>query len=165
MKSSLAVDPISTLNFYLCNLGGGLLGYATFPDMYPEDSPMHGVVCLTQSLPGGTANNYNEGDTGTHEVGHYVGLYHTFQGGCSEPGDSVDDTPYVASPNFGCPEGVDSCPQEGVDQIENFMDYTYDNCMNTFTPGQSERAHTLMALYRPTIYANQGTVLLSLIHI
>ena len=159
MKNALAVDPISTLNFYLCNLGGGLLGYATFPDMYPEDSPMHGVVCLTQSLPGGTANNYNEGDTGTHEVGHYVGLYHTFQGGCTEPGDQVDDTPYVASPNFGCPEGVDSCPQEGVDQIENFMDYTYDNCMNTFTPGQSERAHTLMALYRPTIYANQGTSL------
>jgi len=159
MKTTLAVDPISTLNFYLCNVGGGLLGYATFPDMYPEDSPMHGVVCLTQSLPGGTTNNYNEGDTGTHEVGHYVGLYHTFQGGCAEPGDSVDDTPYVASPNFGCPEGVDSCPQEGADQIENFMDYTYDNCMNTFTPGQSERAHTLMALYRPTMYANTGASL------
>ncbi len=79
MKQSLAIDPATTFNLYFCDIGGGLLGYATFPDMYPEDSYLHGVVCLYSSVPGGTAAPYNEGDTATHEAGHYLGLYHTFQ--------------------------------------------------------------------------------------
>ena len=85
---------------YPTGLIGGLLGYATFPDMYPEDSYMHGVVALYATLPGGAAAPYNEGDTITHEAGHFVGLYHTFQGGCgiSTPpqcnttGDTICDT-------------------------------------------------------------------------
>jgi len=77
----------------------------------------------------------------THEVGHWLGLYHTFENGCSAPGDSVDDTPFVAEPNFGCPGSVDSCPNDGQgnDLVNNFMDYTDDKCMNAFTEEQFER--------------------------
>ena len=152
MKQALAIDPATTLNFYACNIGGGLLGYATFPWMYPEDSFMHGVVCLYSSFPNGTAFPYNEGDTGTHEVGHWVGLYHTFQGGCSGNGDFVDDTPAEASPAYGCPIGRDTCPSAGVDPIHNFMDYTDDSCMDHFTAGQSDRADAMMATYRPSMF-------------
>ncbi len=149
MKSALAIDPTTTLNFYTGNLGGGLLGYATFPWMYAEDSFMHGVVCLYSSLPGGTAAPYDEGDTGTHEVGHYLGLYHTFQGGCSGDGDFVGDTPAEASPASGCPVGRDTCAGGGPDPIHNFMDYTTDACMFEFTNGQSARMDAAVAAYKP----------------
>jgi len=151
MKTALAISPATTLNFYTCNLSGDLLGYATYPWSYAEDSFMHGVVCKYSTLPGGAAWPFNEGDTGTHEVGHFVGLYHTFQGGCSGNGDFVDDTPAEASAAFDCPIGRDTCPSPGVDPIFNFMDYTDDDCMDHFTPGQSDRADAMMAMYRPTM--------------
>jgi hypothetical protein len=151
MKRALAVDPAHTLNFYSCGLGSGLLGYATFPNYYAEASYMHGVVVLNQSLPGGTATNYNGGDTGTHEVGHYLGLYHTFQGGCADPGDYAADTPAEETPAFGCPVGRDTCPSEGLDPITNFMDYTYDSCMNTFSTDQRIRAQEVVAAFRPRL--------------
>ncbi len=156
MKSALAISPATTLNFYTCNIGGGLLGYATFPWSYAENSFMHGVVCLYSSLPGGSAAPYNLGDTGTHEVGHFVGLYHTFQGGCSGNGDFVADTPAEASPAYGCPIGRDTCAGGGVDPVENFMDYTDDSCMDHFTPDQSTRADAQMATYRPTMVSGEA---------
>ena len=82
IKQALAVDPAHTLNFYLCAPKGGILGFAYLPQSFPEDSFMYGVVVLYSTLPGGSAAPYNEGDTGTHEVGHYLGLLHTFDGGC-----------------------------------------------------------------------------------
>jgi len=152
MKTALAVDPVRTLNFYTVNFQSNLLGYATFPFMYAEDDPMHGVVVYYASMPGGFAAPYNLGATGTHEVGHYVGLYHTFQGGCNG-GDQVADTPPEASPASGCPVGRDTCPGGGLDPINNFMDYSTDACMTEFTPLQGERAHDLMEFYRPTMVA------------
>jgi hypothetical protein len=151
MKAALAIDPDSTLNIYTCSPSGGILGYAYLPCGLRSGDTRDGVVVLYSSLPGGSAAPYNLGDTATHEVGHYLGLEHTFQGGCNAPGDQVADTPFEQSAAFGCPVGRNTCAQAGVDPIENFMDYTDDDCMDTFTSGQAARMQALVAQCRPSL--------------
>lgn len=158
MKQTLAIDPQYILNIYTCALDDGPLGYAWFPWSFPEDSYRHGAVIKYSTLPGGGLNGYNEGDTGTHEVGHYLGLFHTFELGCTAPGDEVDDTPYEESDAHGCPVGRNTCPSPGDDPIHNFMDYTWDSCMDHFTPGQATRMWNKISQYRPSLFPISVTV-------
>lgn len=153
MKQALRVGRADALNLYSVGFKNtDHLGYATFPVNYTDNPWDDGVVFLYSSVPGGAMVNYNEGKTLTHEVGHWVGLYHTFQGGCSEPNDYVSDTPEEANPTSGCPSDAgpspDTCPSTGVDPIHNFMDYSYDSCLDEFTTGQNSRLKDQLATYR-----------------
>jgi hypothetical protein len=151
MKATLRRGGPDALNIYTTN-GDVYLGWATLPFYYKFFPSYDGVVLWWASMPGtglaGPADEepdgvltYDEGDTGTHEVGHWLGLNHTFAGGCSHPGDSIKDTPAEAAPQFFC-VARDSCtgpPFRGSDAITNFMNYVDDVCMDRFTSDLSKR--------------------------
>lgn len=109
-----------------------------------------GAVNRAGTLPGAETERYNMGITTVHEVGHWLGLFHTFQGfSCSGDGDLVADTPQQLDLTPGCPASADTCPDSpGNDPIHNYMDYTDDVCKDEFTPGQADRIQNLYASLR-----------------
>jgi hypothetical protein len=162
MKAALRRGGSESLNVYTTN-GDVYLGWATFPISYQRASSYDGVVLYWATLPGTGFSfpydpalepdgeiTYDQGDTGTHEVGHWLGLYHTFQGGCANHGDKVSDTAAEAEPQFFC-AARDSCTGKkwpGMDPITNFMDYVDDVCMDEFTADQTYRMQKAWKAFR-----------------
>lgn len=136
----------NALNIWLVDFS--YLGIATFPWDYSRNPAIDGIRVHYGSLPGGNMANYNLGETATHEAGHWLGLYHTFQGGCTTTNDEVSDTPAQSSSTSGCPTGRDSCSLTGLDPIHNYMDYSYDTCYYEFTAGQTSRMNQMWTAYR-----------------
>lgn len=150
MKQALKQGGDNALNVYSTS-GDVYLGWAYYPDIVNSDqSYLDGIVIDYRSMKGFTdyAGAYDQGETLTHEAGHWLNLAHTFEGKCSPAGDFVDDTPAERTPTGGCPAGKDTCQAPGLDPIHNYMDYSYDSCYTEFTPGQVQRMRDAWLLYR-----------------
>jgi hypothetical protein len=159
MKAALHKGDARNLNIYT-STAEDYLGWAYFPSTYKVHPTFDGLVIDWETLPGAStryAGAYDLGKTVTHEAGHWLGLYHVFQGGCNNWGDHVDDTPPQLVATRGCPEGQDSCKEPGLDSIHNYMDYSYDSCYDQFTAGQAARMQDQWLFYR----ADGGTTVKS----
>ena len=134
VKTALHQGGKSTLNIYTAQTTNNLGGWATLPwgigagNLYYD-----GAIINFAMLPGGSTPNYDRGYVAVHEVGHWLGLLHTFQGGCTKDNDFVSDTPLEKTNAFGCPTVRDTCPGGGTDPIHNFMDYSDNTCQTSFT--------------------------------
>ena len=152
MKETLRQGGPDALNFY-STTAGDFLGWAYLPDIVtkPGQLELDGIVVDWESLPRVSdtyKGRYDQGETATHEVGHWLNLEHTFYGGCSAKGDFVADTPPEKTPTSGCPAGKDTCSAPGLDPIHNYMDYSYDQCYTEFTAGQAQRMRDAWLFYR-----------------
>jgi len=151
MKRTLRQGGTNALNYY-STTAGPYLGWAYLPSIVtkPGQAYLDGVVVDWESMLGTSTSyvdKYDQGETATHEVGHWLNLEHTFFGGCGPKGDFVDDTPAQRLPTSGCQEG-DTCSAPGVDPIHNYMDYSFDSCYTEFTAGQTQRARDAWLFYR-----------------
>lgn len=128
------------LNIYVCDLTNAL-GFASFPG---GDENRDAIVIDYSNF--GTINvspPFNKGRTATHELGHWLDLYHIWgPGNCGS--DEVDDTPSQETENYGCPSHPSPTCSNNGDMFQNYMDYTNDACMNLFTNGQKERMHATL---------------------
>ena len=135
------------LNFWVCNIGGGILGYAQFPG---GNASTDGVVVGPEFFGSSDLTSgyfyapYDKGRTATHEVGHWLNLRHIWGDGRCQQDDFVLDTPSSDGPNYGCPT-YPTVNCKSADMTMNYMDYTDDACMNMFTLGQNDRIRAIFA--------------------
>ena len=139
-------DASQYLNMWVCNIGGGILGYAQFPGgSASTDGVVIGPNYFGSSDKGSgfyLSSPFNLGRTTTHEVGHFLNLRHIWgDGGCSVD-DFVSDTPTSDAANYGCATSHVSCGS--TDMVQNYMDYSDDSCMNLYTQGQKDRMRTIL---------------------
>jgi len=134
------VTPETHLNIWVCNIGGGILGYAQFPG---GNSSTDGIV-VGGDYFGITSGVYGGGRTTTHEIGHYLNLRHIWGDGRCNRDDFVADTPKSDRSNGGCPT-YPTVHCKDADMTMNYMDYTYDSCMYMFTDGQRNRMRAIFA--------------------
>lgn len=165
--NTLAWDPFNYLNIYT-NTASGALGYVPFlPQNGSVGSKADRVVCFWKSFGDNSAYGppYNKGRTATHEVGHYLGLFHTFDNGCGSltncytSGDRICDTLPEQSSAFGCQTSRQTCGD--ADPVRNYMDYSDDLCMTNFTPEQARRMRCTMQWYRPDLAQTGDSLTLS----
>jgi PKD repeat protein len=157
MKKALNWDPKRYLNIYT-NDASGALGYATFPSQ-EAGNPQDGVVLLWTSVGRNSPQGgiYNQGRTATHEVGHYLGLFHTFQDSCGDSaqpytsGDRISDTKAHSRPTFDCPAEPTGNACVAVAETHNYMNYTQDTCMNRFSLEQANRVRCSLLNYRESL--------------
>jgi hypothetical protein len=152
MKKTLHQGGANALNLY-STTAGPYLGWAYLPDILtkPGQAYLDGIVVDWESMPGTSttyAGRFDQGETATHEAGHWLNLEHTFYGKCTERGDFVADTPAEKTPTSGCPIGKDTCDAPGLDPIHNYMDYSFDSCYTEFTPGQAQRMRDSWLFFR-----------------
>ena len=142
-------SPTTKLNIWVCNLSGGILGYAQFPG---GASATDGVVLDDNATGrvGTAAAPFNKGRTATHEVGHWLNLRHIW-GDASCGNDQVGDTPTHNTANYGCPAAghLSTCSGTPVEMTMNYMDYTDDACMYMFSNGQKTRMLAVFAVGGP----------------
>ena len=140
------------ISIYTCN--DDYLGFAYYPWSWNEGNSRQVIFAHPDTFPGGGYALYNRGMTVVHEMGHYLGLKHTFSRfqKCGIGDDGFTDTPYEKTPNYSCNLKRDTCDDEwGPDPVWNYMDYTIDECLTRFTPQQSEYVALAMELYRPKL--------------
>lgn len=137
------VDPANAMNIWVCNIGGGILGYAQFPG---GSASTDGIVVGPQyfGTTGYLSAPFDGGRTATHEVGHYLNLRHIWGDGRCNQDDFVSDTPNSDRANYGCPSyPTTNC--RSTDMTMNYMDYVNDSCMYMFSTGQKARMRSLFA--------------------
>lgn len=147
-KRALRRGDANDLNLYIGQNRSGSLGWGTQPGSYRRAPKLDGVVIRRSTMSGGNRGHYSSGDAAVHETGHWLGLLHTFAGRCGTRGDLVADTPREARPSFTCPVRRNTCSAPGRDPVHNFMDYSYDSCMNRFTHGQVSRMRQQWSAFR-----------------